>query len=375
MLYRLKIKLENIRLNLYYIFNVKLSRFTPPKKRILIIKNDAIGDYIIFRNFLTAIKKSENYRCYELCFLTSEKVYSIAKELDGDLYEKIILNTYNKIETIDKKISFFKQLNQLNFEIIIVPSFSPDVKTQEILKHTRAIYKFGFVGDTSNQSNEQKMYYEKYYTFKLPVNNERFHELEKLTDFFCEFVNQKLDVVKPEISLRKTENVNAIVFCPGAGHAFRMWPTQNISELIKLIVARYSNTTIIIATSKNEEYLYNDIKEIVSVPIVNYQIQSTIGLAQLFLNSKLVVCNDSSAAHIAVASGAQSICISNGNNYNRFIPYPEYINSKQIVLLPDSIKNMSDKEQKKLYFRSDIDIKLISVECVYNACQKILDDK
>jgi len=375
MFYRLKNRLERIRFELHYIFNVSLIRFSMSEKRILIIKNDAIGDYIIFRNFVNEIKESVKYNDYKLYILISERVYPIAKELDSDLYEHILLNTYSNCIKIGDKIRFYKQLSQFNFETIIVPVYSPDIKTQEITKHIKAKFKLGFIGDTSNQTVEQKLYYEKYYTYKFPIHETRIHEFEKMSDFFEAVLNKNCSITKPEIKLNKTEFLNAIVFCPGAGHAFRMWPTDHISKLIMLIASQYPNISFIVAVGKNEKYLFNEIKKSVSIPITHYQIQSTLGLVQLFVNSNLVICNDSSAAHIAVASNARSICISNGNNYKRFIPYPQNTESNQTVLLPDLIDKMSDEEQKMLYFSSQIDIKLVKVEQVFNVCLKLLNDK
>src|ERR1700749_1987797 len=44
-------------------------KFRTPKKRILIIKTDAIGDYILFRNFLEVLRTSEKFKDHEIDLL------------------------------------------------------------------------------------------------------------------------------------------------------------------------------------------------------------------------------------------------------------------------------------------------------------------
>jgi ADP-heptose:LPS heptosyltransferase len=52
-------------------------------------------------------------------------------------------------------------------------------------------------------------------------------------------------------------------------------------------------------------------------------------------HAELVITHDTGAFHIAVALGKQVICISNGNSYGRFHPYPESFGAKVTMLYPD----------------------------------------
>jgi hypothetical protein len=60
-----------ILLKLPYLFRF-LARFRKPAKRLLIIKTDAIGDFILFRNFIEEVKLSLKYRDYEIELLGNE---------------------------------------------------------------------------------------------------------------------------------------------------------------------------------------------------------------------------------------------------------------------------------------------------------------
>src|ERR1700749_3325076 len=67
-----------------------LARFRSPAKRMLIVKTDAIGDYVLFRNFIEAVKSSYAFRDYEIDLIGNEAWSDLALAFDG----KFIGNFY-----------------------------------------------------------------------------------------------------------------------------------------------------------------------------------------------------------------------------------------------------------------------------------------
>ncbi|MDB5157788.1 MAG: lipopolysaccharide core biosynthesis protein, partial [Mucilaginibacter sp.] len=64
-----------------------LAKFRKPAKRLLLIKTDAIGDYVLFRNFIEILKRSEKYKDYQIDLLGN----TIWRELNL-AYDKQFLN-------------------------------------------------------------------------------------------------------------------------------------------------------------------------------------------------------------------------------------------------------------------------------------------
>src|ERR1700744_3387262 len=60
-----------------------LAAFRRSKKRLLIIKTDAIGDFILFRNFIEIVKRSEKYGDYEIDLLANDLCRDIALTYDA----------------------------------------------------------------------------------------------------------------------------------------------------------------------------------------------------------------------------------------------------------------------------------------------------
>lgn len=369
-------RLNSLRLRLYYAFGVKLS-LRPKKKRILIVKNDSIGDYIIFRNFLAEIRHSKKFKDYDLYFLTNSRLATITEQLDGTLFKEILLFKREELGSVAEQIAYFKSLNHYAFEYVLHPTYSPDPRIQYIIKYIDARYKVGFDGDLSNQSASQKAFYDPYYTQLIDVEQAVSHEFEKNAMFFDKFLEEKTAIRKPALlPATKVETTKQILICPGAQHAFRIWPLKKFAALITALSADYQAYRFVVVTGPGEEALYEGIKEHTSVPLMNFKIDSILNLITLISGSALVVCNDSSAAHIAVACDTASVCISNGNHYRRFIPYPETMQVKQKVLLPGSLlKGLKVPENIIRYYKgSTLNIDEIEVDTVFNSCKAYLEN-
>jgi len=76
-----------LKLPLLYKF---FAKFRTSQKRLLIIKTDAIGDYILFRNFIEIVMKSERFKDYRVDLLGNELWREIALQYDGDYINEFL---------------------------------------------------------------------------------------------------------------------------------------------------------------------------------------------------------------------------------------------------------------------------------------------
>lgn len=373
-LYKIKNKLKtifNLVLNqiiyiLYFKFNFNKNNF-----KLLIVKNDSIGDYIIFRNFIEVLKKSTDFKSYKLYILTNSKMQKIIFDLDGQYIDEVLIIP-EIINSMDIKLKYYFKLKSYKFTYLIHPTSSPNSLIQEIIKYSGAKYKYGFRTDNFNMNIKDGKYFQKYYTKLYETKKTSIHEFDKQKDFFEQLLNNKINLLKPVIKSNATLNNLQILICPGAQAKFRIWKTENIRNLIIKLYNYNPNYNFIIAITINEQYLFNEIITDLNIYIDLKVGLSIIELCTLIKQSTLVITMDSSPAHIAVALNANAICISNGNHFNRFIPYPQHCNVNQFVVLPKNIINNTHL-QSTLYYGSDIDINTITVENVFEACKTKLN--
>ena len=103
---------------------------------------------------------------------------------------------------------------------------------------------------------------------------------------------------------------------------------------------------------------------------------SLIDLLYVIYNGNLMIANETSAPHLAVALEMTNVfVISNGNHYGRFTPYPEKVSENyHVIYHPEIEKDLDDyKKLSNSYgFGSELDINEISVEAVKNKIKGVL---
>ncbi|HEX8022976.1 glycosyltransferase family 9 protein, partial [Mucilaginibacter sp.] len=95
-----------------------------------------------------------------------------------------------------------------------------------------------------------------------------------------------------------------------------------------IVLNAKTKITVTIAGSPADSYLASEIiSNSKSEAIIEDKTGKTnlVELVELINNADLLISNDTSAIHIAASTQTVAICISNGNHFGRFIPYPSNI--------------------------------------------------
>jgi ADP-heptose:LPS heptosyltransferase len=98
-------------------------------------------------------------------------------------------------------------------------------------------------------------------------------------------------------------------------------------------------------------------------------------MAKLISVAEILVSNEASAVHFAACVSTPFVCISNGNHFGRFNPYPKEMEISGKYIYPAEIeKNLDDKEllEKEFRFDSNLDINTITTEKVIKVLSEFL---
>jgi len=376
----------SIKLTIYALINffIKPSKKTKPKS-LLLIRLDAIGDYVLFRNFIAELKKSEKYKNYSITLLGNSAWKSISEELDSEFIDKFIWIDRNKF---NKNIVYrYKKLQEIvsdGYELVLSPVYSREFLVSDaIVKLVSAEEKIGSIGDLSNIRKWQKRISDKYYTRLIPAKDEIMFEFYRNKEFFENLLNTRLDIKKPHIELRKKkihfklpENNYAILFI-GATDSYRKWGMENFAKVAKYLNERYGYEIVVCGgpgdikdVEEFERYFEGNFTNLVGKT-------SLVELLFVIYNGNLMISNETSAPHLAVALEMTNIfVISNGNHYGRFTPYPkEMTSSYHVIYHPEIEKDLDNyKKLSNSYgYGSTLDINDISVESVINKIEGILN--
>ncbi|SEO66684.1 ADP-heptose:LPS heptosyltransferase [Mucilaginibacter gossypiicola] len=305
-----------------YIFRF-FALFRSPKKRILIIKADAIGDYILFRNFIEIVKHSAKYYNYEIDLLGNEIWSDLATTHDGKYVKKFFFTKANSLYHSPKAV--FKlgwQLLGRNYEAVLNPSSTRTFITDGLAALSGTSNLIGFKSDTEGIEPKYKAKTDKFYKTLLPIDTSVHFEFARNRYFFEQVLNQPLNIQKQFISANRVKRSGIIIF-PGAGLKNRGWEADKFAGLIKKL-EQNTGEIIYLAGGHSEITLCNYILEkSQSASVANISGKTSLTeLIDLVANSAMVICNDSSAVHIAAAVDTPFVCIVGGGHFNRFVPYP-----------------------------------------------------
>jgi len=317
---------------------------------VLLIRPDAIGDFIVWSSSATAyqcIYPSDNF---SLIVLGNPACEELALQMG--IFD-IFLPLDRKRFMLDWTYRFKKwtELNAITFDTIIYPTYSREFATGNLLvKRLKAAHKIGIKSDSAIDDRFWHSIVHKSFTqlFDLPHNE--VHELIKNQAFVEAVGKRKFELSLPQVSsehgaiLQKfglAANVDFIensssnkyfVLFPGARIALRQWPEANFAAIALHIYIKTGWQGILLG-SQNEYSICERIKTKSAIPINNLAGKtSLIEMIALISKAKLFVGNETSGIHIAIAQKVPSVCVLGGGHFGRFMPYPPDLLSQNKVI-------------------------------------------
>ena len=353
---------------------------------LLLIRLDAIGDYVMFHNFIQELKESQKYKDYKITLLGNCVWKGLAEELDSDYIDSFIW--------LDRKrfnIDFiyrYKKLTEITsqgYKMILSPVFSREFfYADAIVKLVKAKEKIGSIGDLSNIKRWQKNISDKYYDKLIKADENIIFEFYRNKEFFENLLETKLDIVKPTIQAQHKKlgfelpNNYAILFI-GASVNYRKWDIEKFAKAGEYLKEKYGYGVILCGGPEDNEDAKEFEKKYDGEFLNLVGKTSLVELLTVIYNGNLMISNETSAPHFAVALEMKNVfVIYNGNHYGRFTPYPKAVSEDcHVIFHPEIEKDLDDhKNLSNSYgYGSDLNINDISVEIVKKKISNILNIK
>jgi ADP-heptose:LPS heptosyltransferase len=352
-------------------------------KTILLIKLDAIGDYILARNFFRLIKEDDKYKNYKITLCGNIIWKDLAESLDKEVFENFLWLDKRKFKrNLLYKYRFLKDIYNSGFEIAVDTIYSREISYGDsIVKTSKANERIGSSGSLGRYVKwKRNLSSNSYYNRLLSVAEENIFEFFRNKEFFESFLGKKIEITKPSIDISNILlNYNLrpgyFIVSPGANYKYKKWSVNNYCKVIKYLLQN-SNSDIIIEGSQKESPVAKQI--LTTIPddrIKDFTGTSLVELSKHISDAKLLISNESSSAHFAAATNTTFICISNGIYFGRFHPYPKEIFDKGYYIYPPEIMNNLDNPEflkSKYRFSSNLNINSIKAEDVINLVKQIL---
>ncbi|TWR23926.1 glycosyltransferase family 9 protein [Mucilaginibacter achroorhodeus] len=300
------------------------ARFRKPATRLLIIKTDAIGDYILFRNFIELTAKSEKYKGYKIDLIGNQLWHGVTATWDAPfLYQTYFVKPNSFYEAPLKTLRFGWRLFLNNYDTVLQPTYTRTFITDGFAALTAAREIVGYISDNEGIVPRYKSKTDRFYTTKMVLPTGVYFEFHRNKFFFDTVLGQPLNVKQPYIDIQAVAK-KGIAILPGAGEYRRGWERQKFLQLIERLIAVADEPIYLIGgpgEKDNGDYLHANLPAGSVVNLIN-----TTTLPQLIESiaaCRLLISNETGATHIAVATKTPSVCILGGGHFERFAPYPQ----------------------------------------------------
>lgn len=327
-------------------------------KKVLIIRVDEIGDYILWRKFIHPILKSYDLTNHEIHFLGNESWQSLFElEFKGTFTKLYWLKKINFKKNLSYRYSFLKEIAKENYSIIINPTYSRAKRIDDsIVKAANATTNIGILRNNENylpyEQNFDRQLYHKLFKIQEKYGFE-FNRNKEFAEWVCKSSIPNLNLkfesnTLPQSHITLPKDGYFIVF-PGSRSSARIWDTENFIEVSNYLYQKYKLTAIVCGGQGDIIYAERFIQAY-SNPVINITAKTSLPeLLSIIKNAACLLSVDTGSIHLAAAVDCLALGIFNGSQYGRFSPYPKEISSKIISFYPKQVLEDINKNALSKY--------------------------
>jgi ADP-heptose:LPS heptosyltransferase len=322
-------------------------------KKLLIIRVDEIGDFMLWRPFLQTLIRLPAYHGYEFHFCGNQSWKSLFDTFDADTVQQSFWIDKSRFKKkIGYRYRFLREIYQQQYDVVINPTFSRDKRYDDsIVKASKAYTRIGMEANLENTRQYETGYDKGLYTIlsdKLPVPAfEFFTNLHFIENISLAFLSDPPSDIP---FLPKDTKVNFsllpapvalpeeyFVIFPGSRSKTRIWPAENFKQVSDYLFQTKQWTAVVAGSAADKEYadvFINTYKG----PVINLTGKTSLtDTLSLLKNAQCLLTVDTGSVHLAAAVGCTVFGIFNGSQYGRFAPYPSEIAENIYPVYPEEI--------------------------------------
>ncbi len=321
--------------------------------RTALVRLDEIGDYIIFRQSLAAVRTHPKLANTELWLIGNEAWKNLSETWDSSIFDKFFWINKSKFFSDETyRRATFSELRAKGFHRVICPSFQRNPTLEDaIVRACGSPENIGWRAPLSSFAPGIFARSMQLYATAVVPETAALHERERGMEFWQELFRQPGWQPQAPINLHfltpsptQSNPSHNVVFVPGANAKSRRWPPQYFAALAKLLTDRCSGALIfhIVGSGKDAHLAKSIVQSETSLRWNDLTGKTTLNeLSTLLAEAALVVSNDTGAAHLATYHNTPLLVLASGNNWGRFFPVAKEL---QICLPTPTFQNILSKK-------------------------------
>ncbi len=315
-------------------------------KKILIVRVDEIGDYMLWHKFLQEIVSAEQYKGYTFHFYGNQSWKTLFLNFDAAfIQETFWLDKLLFKKDMPYRYRILKQVYQQGYDTIINPTFSRDKRYDDSLVNaSKAPHRTGMVSNLESVRSYELGYDRKLYTRLFEEKKKPLFEFQRNT-LFTEFITGRPSLLT-DTSIDKnklpsfpvTLPEKYFVVFPGSRSKSRIWPAENFVRVSDYLFENYGWTAVVCGTKTDLAYTNAFCTQFQHALLDLTGKTSLLEMLSLFTHAQCLLSVDTGSVHLAAAVGCTVFGIFNGSQYQRFAPYPLTMTNNFYAVYPDTVE-------------------------------------
>ncbi len=319
----------------YFLLNalVSIGRSTEDSSCVLLVRLDAIGDFILWTDAARTIANYYRAQGKSTVLVANASWAAWAQELR--IFDDVISLNRREFEfNLSYRYQLSRRIRHLGCSVVVQTTFSREfIFGDAIVRASGARERIGFAGDYQNTSRWQRLISDGWYTRLIPSDTSPHMVLVRNAEFVrgligCPFrakVPKLREICAIEVDTHFTAEVHPgepyYVLFPGASWDGRRWPADNFSKIAEILYEETGWRGVICGGSADSD-IADAVCRQTHVPLVNWTNRTNLSqLVYVLSGAQLLVSNETSAIHIAAALGVRSVCLLGGGHFGQFMPY------------------------------------------------------
>jgi ADP-heptose:LPS heptosyltransferase len=294
--------------------------------RVLIVRIDAIGDFVVWLDAAKALVRHYHSQGYSVILLGNKVWSGWASEIGlfDEVWEIDVIQLSNDPSY---RWNWLRRIRQEGFKIALQPTYSRVFLTGDTLvRASGAVERIGLTGGEIKIKWWLQSWSNRWYTRLIPATPMPLMELKRNAEFIRGLGLAEFQAGLPFIPQASLAQVDWLpqqpyaVLVPAASWAGREWPIENFIRIGQRLMV--NGLKIVVVGESADRERIGALIDGLSGDAVDLVGGTRLGeLAEVLRSASVVLTNETSALHIGAAVGAPVVCILGGGHYGRFAPY------------------------------------------------------
>ena len=351
-----------------------LARLSVRKKtsrKLLIVRVDEIGDYMLWRPFLQELVSSDRFKDHEIHFCGNSSWKPLFDCFDADkVQQSVWLQKIQFKKDLVYRYRFLKNIYRQGYSVVVNPTFSRDKRNDDsIVMAAGAVQTIGMAANQEAVREYEMEYDKKLYTALFDHTERPVFEFQR-NKLFTGFVTGKTSIVQNTL-IDKTKlplppsglPEKYFVVFPGSRSQVRIWPAENFVRTSDYLFETHGWTAVVCGTKNDAAYTEAFCSQYKHPVIDLIGKTSLTQMLSLLKNAQCLLSVDTGSVHLAAAVGCTVFGVFNGSQYRRFAPYPADMVSNFYAVYPDEVeKELQNEELIKQKYEFVISVSYASVK-------------